>query len=59
MNSNQFEFVGLVVGTKLLHFFTNKMGRLHEGTYSLGLVPATSPIMCADLVGQFQQCMVL
>ena len=44
-NSNQFEFVGPVAGTKFwslrLHFFT-KMGSAHEGNWSPGLVAGTS-----------------
>ena len=45
MNSNQFEFVGLVAGTKLWSLrldFVAKMVSSHD---------ATSPIVCADLYG--------
>ena len=52
-NSNNFEFVGLVVGTKFwslrLHFLT-KMGSAHEGNWYPGLVARTSPVVCADLI---------
>jgi len=51
-NSNKFEFVGLVAGTKFwslrLHFLT-KMGSAHEGNWSPGLVAGASPLVCADL----------
>ena len=53
---NQFEFVGLVAGTKFwslwLHFLT-KMGSSHKGTWSPGLVAGTSPLVCAGLSVRF------
>ena len=55
-NSNQFEFVGQVAGTKFwsprLDFLSNMAGS-HDGTCPRdllrGLVPGTSPLVCADL----------
>ena len=56
MNSNQFEFVGLVVGTKFWYLrldFVAKMAGSHNATSPCdllqGLVAGTSPIVCADL----------
>ena len=55
-NSNQFEFVGRVAGTKMwflrLEFLT-KMGRSHEGTWTPGLVPSCVPTF-SGLSGQAQ-----
>ena len=56
-NSNWFEFVGLVTGTKvgpLQLDFEAKMASLHDATCPCdllqGLVAETSPLMCADLM---------
>ena len=55
-NSNQFEFVGLVAGTKFWSLrldFVAKMASLHDATSPCdllrGLVAGTSPIVCANL----------
>ena len=55
-NSNQFEFVELVAGTKfwtLRLIFAAKMASSHDATSPCdllkGLVTGTSPIVCADL----------
>ena len=54
--SNQFEFVGLVAGTKFWSLrldFVAKMASSHDATGPCdllqGLVVGTSPIVCADL----------
>ncbi len=51
--SIQFEFVGLVAGTKswsLLRLdVLSKKGSSHERTWSLSLVAGASPLVCADL----------
>ena len=44
MNSNQFEFVGLVAGTK---FWSLQLD--FEAVHTMRVVPATSRIACADL----------
>ena len=56
MNSNQFEFVGLVAGTKLWSLrldFVAKMASPHDATSPCDLlqvlVAGTSPIVCANL----------
>ena len=55
-NSNQFEFEGLVAGTKLCSLrldFKAKMATSYDGTcpsdLSKGLVAGTSLLVCADL----------
>ena len=57
--SNQFEFVGLVAGTKFWSLrldFVAKMVSSHDATSPCdllqGLVAGTSPIVCADLKSQ-------
>ena len=56
MNSNQFEFVGLVAGTKIWSLrldFVAKLASSHDATGPCdllqGIVAGTSPIVCADL----------
>ena len=56
MNSNQYEFVGLVAGTKFWSLrvdFVAKMASSHDATSPCdllqGIVAGTSPIVCADL----------
>ena len=45
-DSNKFEFVGLVAGTK---FWSLRLD--FEAVHTMRLVPATSRIVCADLFG--------
>ena len=62
MNSNQFEFVGLVAGTKFWSLrldFVAKMASSHDATSPCdllqGLVSGTSQIMCADLMREWKK----
>ena len=64
MNSNQFEFVGLVAGTWSLRLdFAAKMASSHDATSPCdllrGLIAGTSPIVCSQSLNQNQDILVL